>query len=129
MNIGLYVAATWAIPHLTALAKERGAHPSILFGGSGIMDHPIGDFFSLSLQKAAQYNLAGSLGQLVGPQGVHVASVTIGGILDDSDPDMNSELIASKLWELYRQEKHEWQFEIKVGDIMDLIKKMQIRQT
>lgn len=110
------------------MAKEPEAHPSILFGGSGIMDHPIGDFFGLSLQKAAQYNLAGSLNQLVGPQGVHVASVTIGGILDDNDPDMNAGLIASKLWELYRQDRHEWEFEIRVGDILDLIKKMQAQQ-
>lgn len=125
MNIGLYVAATWAIPHLTAVAKEQGSHPSILFSNSGLWDHPIGDFFSLSLQKAAQYNFAGSLNQLIGPQGVHVGSVNIGGIISDDDPDMNARLIASKLWDLYAQEKENWTFEIKIGDIEDLIRKMQ----
>ncbi|KEF51485.1 uncharacterized protein A1O9_12402 [Exophiala aquamarina CBS 119918] len=124
MNIGMYVAATWALPHLNSVAQEPGTRPSFLFGNSGIYEYPISDFFSLSMQKAAQTNFAGSFSQIAGPKGIHVASVNIGGIISDGDPEMNAKLIASKLWELYSQDKDNWSFEVKVGDIRDLIKRM-----
>lgn len=124
MNIGMYVAATWALPHLTSVAQQPNTHPSFLFGNSGIYEHPISDFFSLSMQKAAQTNFAGSLSQIAGPRGIHVASVNIGGIISDDDPEMNAKLIAGKVWELYSQDKDNWSFEVKVGDIRDLIKRM-----
>ena len=124
MNVGLYVAASWAVPHLTSIAKQPGTHPSFLFSNSGLWDHPIGDFFSLSMQKAAQHNLAGSLNQLLGPQGVHVASVNIGGILDDDNPVINAANSAQALVDLYEQDQKNWQWEIKIGNIEDLIRKM-----
>jgi len=124
MNIGMYVAATWALPHLTSVAQKPGTKPSFLFGNSGIYEYPISDFFSLSMQKAAQTNFAASLNQIAGPKGVHVASVNIGGIISDDDPEMNAKLIATKVWELYSQDKGSWTFELKVGDIRDLIKRM-----
>ena len=124
MNIGLYVAASWAVPHLTAAANKPGARPSFLLSNSGIWDHPIADYFSLSMQKAAQTNLLGSLNQVVGPKGVHVASVNIGGILNDDDPVLNVKNCAQALVDLYGQDQANLQWEIKVGDIEDLIRKM-----
>lgn len=124
MNIGMYVAATWALPHLTSIAQQPDRHASFLFGNSGIYEYPISDFFCLSMQKAAQTNFAGSLNQIAAPKGIHVGCVNIGGIVRDDDPEMNAKLIASKIWELYSQDKDHWTFEVQIGDIRDLIKKM-----
>lgn len=124
MNIGMYVAATWALPHLTSIAQESDRHPSFLFGNSGIYECPLSDFFSLSMQKAAQTNFGGSLSQIAGPKGIHVGNINIGGVVSDDDPEMNAELIAGKIWELYSQDKDDWTFEVKVGDIRETIKKM-----
>jgi hypothetical protein len=124
MNIGFYVAATWAIPHLTSIAEHSDTHPCFLFTNSGLWDRPIADYFSLSMQKAAQYNLANSLSQVVGPQGVHVGSVNIGGIIREEDPETNTGNIANKLWELYEQDKDHWKNEIIVGDWDAFLKMM-----
>ncbi len=127
MNIGLYVAATWATPHLiaaAAAAERTGTHPCFLFSNSGLYDHPIADFFSLSMQKAAQLNFTGSLSQVLGPQGVHVASVNIGGIISESDPVINAGNIAASFGKLYEQKQPDWEFSVDVGDIRDLIKRM-----
>nr|KAK5450522.1 hypothetical protein LTR18_000538 [Exophiala xenobiotica] len=124
MNIGLYTAAAWAIPHLTARARKPDAHPSFFFSNSGLHNYPIADLFSLSMQKAAQFNLAGSLNQVLAPQGVHVASVDIGGVVTDEDPVLNSRNIAEQFWKLYQQDKEQWMFDVKLGDIQEFIKKM-----
>ncbi|KIX09089.1 uncharacterized protein Z518_00167 [Rhinocladiella mackenziei CBS 650.93] len=124
MNIGMYVAAMWAIPDLTAAAERPGSHPSFLFCNSGLWDHPIADFFSLSMQKASQYNLASSLNQILGPSGVHVAGVNIAGIIRDDDPVVNARNIANSIYELYEQDKAHWQFEIKVGDWDEFLQSM-----
>jgi NAD(P)-dependent dehydrogenase (short-subunit alcohol dehydrogenase family) len=124
MNIGLYTAAAWAIPHLTARTRQPDAHPSFFFSNSGLYHYPIADFFSLSMQKAAQFNLAGSLNQVLAPQGVHVGSVDIGGVVTDEDPVLNSRNIAEQFWKLYQQDKEQWMFDVKLGDIQEFIKQM-----
>jgi len=124
MTLGLWVAASWALPHLTAAAGKSDTHPSLLFTNSGLWDRPIADFASLSLQKAAQYNMLLSYKQQVEPKGVHVAGVNIGGLVSDEDPVLNPNNIAQKLFELYRQDKSNWQWEVKVGDWDEFLKKM-----
>jgi len=124
MTLGLFVAASWALPHLTTAAGKQGSHPSFLFTNSGLWDRPIADFASLSLQKGAQYNLMLSLKQMVESKGVHVGGVNIGGMVSDEDPVMNAENIAKSLFELYQQDQPNWQWEIKVGDWDEFLRKM-----
>ena len=124
MTLGLWVATSWALPHLTAAAETPGSHPSFLFTNSGLWDRPVADFASLSLQKAAQYNLLLSFKQLVEPKGVHVGGVNVGGMVSDEDPVLNAKNIAKKLFELYQQDQPNWQWEIKVGDWDEFLKKM-----
>jgi NAD(P)-dependent dehydrogenase (short-subunit alcohol dehydrogenase family) len=116
MNLGLYVTATWAKPHLEAQAKEGAAHPCLFLSGSGIGDIPLPVLFSLSMQKAAQQNLMRSLGQVLGPRGVHVAYASIDGQVTDDDPHLNAKNIASKYWELYQEKQKEWRDRVVIGD-------------
>ena len=76
------------------------------------------------MQKAAQFNLAGSLNQVLAPEGVHVASVDIGGIVKDEDPVLNPRNIAEQFLKLYQQDKTQWMFDVKLGDIEEFIKQM-----
>jgi hypothetical protein len=129
MTLGLWVAASWALPHLTAAAAsgKPGSHPSFLFTNSGLWDRPLADFASLSLQKAAQYNLLLSLKQMAEPKGVHVGGVNIGGLVSDEDPVTNPSNIAQALFELYEQDRPNWQWESRVGDWGEFLKRIGIQ--
>jgi len=124
MTLGLWVVVIWALPHLTAVAGKSGSHPSLLFTNSGLWDRPIADFASLSLQKAAQYNMLLSYKQQAEPKGIHVGGVNIGGLVNDEDPMMNPRNIAQALFDLSQQDKPNWQWEAKVGDWDEFLKKM-----
>jgi NAD(P)-dependent dehydrogenase (short-subunit alcohol dehydrogenase family) len=120
MNLGLYVTATWAKPHLEARAKEGKAHPCLFLSGSGIGDTPFPPLFSLSMQKAAQQNLMRSLGQVLGPKGVHVAYASIDGQVADDDPVVNAKNIASTYWGLYQEEQKDWGDRVVIGNLASL---------
>lgn len=124
MNIGFYVTASWAVPLLSAAAGRPDAHPSFLFTNSPLWDRPISAFFSLSMQKAAQYNLALSLKQILASKGVHVASVNIEGLINVDDPVLNPTAIADNLYKLYEQDQSDWQWEICLGNWDEFLKKM-----
>lgn len=115
MTVGLYVAAAWAAPHLVAAAQRPDAHPSIFLSGGPIQDQPFADIFVLSIQKAAQFNFMGSLKQVVGSKGVHVASVNIGGAVRDDEPILNAKNIASQYWRLHEQDEVDWEWQVKLG--------------
>jgi hypothetical protein len=122
MTLGLWVAASWALPHLTAAGVKPGSKPSLLFTNSGLWDRPIADFASLSVQKAAQYNMLLSYKQQVEPKGVHVGGVNVGGIVSDDHPVLNPTNIAKSLWELYEQDKPNWQWEVRLGSWDEFLK-------
>jgi hypothetical protein len=125
MNIGQYVAASWALPLLEQVAKEPGTHPTFLLNSSGIAYSPLGGLFSLSMQKAAQNNFLLSMSQTAGPKRVHVARVDINGQVTPEDPEMNPKNIASKLWDLYSQDKNDWVEKVDVGTMDAFLKKLQ----
>ena len=45
MNIGQYVAASWALPLLEKVAKEPGNHPSFFLNSSGVSYDPYRPLF------------------------------------------------------------------------------------
>ncbi|KAK6375791.1 hypothetical protein LTS17_007613 [Exophiala oligosperma] len=98
MSVGVYVAATWSMQHLIAKAGQPNSHPSFLFSNGGLYNHPLADYFSLAMQKAAQFSFMGSLNQVLAPQGVHVAGVDIQGLVDDKQPVLNPRNIAEQFW-------------------------------
>lgn len=123
-NIGQYVAASWALPLLAEVAKQEGTHPSFLLNSSGISYMPVTGMFSLSMQKAAQNNFLGSLAQVAGPKGVHVARIDINGQVADSEPVLNAKSIAEQLWELYEQDRERWAEKVNCGTMEEFIKKL-----
>lgn len=124
MSLGLYVAATWSMQHLTAKAGQPDAHPSFLYSNGGLYNHPLADYFSLAMQKASQFSFMGSLNQVLAPQGVHVGGVDIQGLVDDKQPVLNARNIAENFWKLYEQDEKAWQFNIEMGNWDEFIRQM-----
>ncbi|KXS12825.1 short-chain dehydrogenase/reductase SDR [Gonapodya prolifera JEL478] len=101
-------ANKWA--HLCSPAmKERGKGSIILTGGI-LSKMPMKQYASLSLGKAGLLNLSSSLAQELGPQGIHVASVTINGFIKPNSL-FDPEEIAKAYWTLHTQPKDKWQLE------------------
>lgn len=125
MNVGLYVTATWAVPLLGSLKQEKpNSHPSFFITGGGIWKEYLHFVFALSMQKAAQVNFAGCLAQIAGPMGIHVATISVNGLVSDSDPVTNAKNVASTYWKLYLQESNDWENMVDLGG-MDGVTKVE----
>lgn len=101
VNVG---GAITAVAHLGPRMADRG-HGTILITGG--MPTPLPDVITLSLGKAGVRALAELLAARLGPAGVHVASVTVGGAVAPGtafDPDE----IADRYWQLHRQPREQW---------------------
>jgi NAD(P)-dependent dehydrogenase (short-subunit alcohol dehydrogenase family) len=101
-------AITTAARLLPAMA-ERGNGTFVITGG---MPVPIPDVVSLSLGKAGVRALTEMLETKYSPEGVHVATVTVGGAVAPNtalDPDD----IADEYWRLHMQPPTSWEREVR----------------
>ncbi|PNP45149.1 hypothetical protein TGAM01_v206741 [Trichoderma gamsii] len=115
-TIALYNTGKWAIPELSALAKQDPtAKPTLMVTNSHLPETPIADLFSLSLNKAAQKSLTLSLREKFAAQGIHICLLVVAGAVGDENPNLNNKNIASKAWDLYNQEKSAWSEEIRIN--------------
>ena len=102
------VGAITAASHLLPRMVEAGGGTFILTGG---MPTPVPQVASLSLGKAGVRALAEMLEAQFGPQGVHVATVTVAGAVAPGtafDPDG----IADTYWQLHQQPPDAWEREV-----------------
>lgn len=101
--VGALTAAAHAVPAMAS----RGRGSFIITSG---MPRPIAQYTSLSLGKAAVRALAEILHQQYGPDGVHVATVTVyGSIAPGSNFDPRN--IAERYWLVHTQPRDEWQLD------------------
>jgi hypothetical protein len=77
---------------------------------------PYPSFFSLSLVKAAQRNLVQSLDMVYRAQGIHIALVSVGGIVGVEKKNLNPRFIAERAWDLFAQEKANWRLEVEIWE-------------
>ncbi|KAL7920120.1 NAD(P)-binding protein [Trichoderma austrokoningii] len=115
-TVALYNTAKWAIPELSALAKQDPtAKPTLTVTNSHLPETPVADLFSLSLTKASQKNLTLSLRDKFADQGIHVCLLAVAGTVRDENPNLNNKNVACKAWDLYNQEKSAWTKEIRIN--------------
>ncbi|KAL7947559.1 NAD(P)-binding protein [Trichoderma barbatum] len=115
-TIALHNTAKWAIPQLSALAKQDPtAKPTLMVTNSHLPETPIEALFSLSLTKAAQKNLTLSLRQQFADSGIHICLLAVAGTVADENPNLNTKNISNKAWDLYSQEKSAWTEEIRIN--------------
>lgn len=95
--VGALAAAQIVIPAMRAARKG-----SILFTGGGFAFEPMPNLASLGIEKAAIRNLTFALAKELAPEGIHVGTVTVGGMVKPGTP-FAPELIAEEFWKLHKQ--------------------------
>lgn len=94
-----------------APAMIQAGRGTLVFTGGGLAFEPMAELSSLSMGKAAIRNLSFSLAKELGPKGIHVATVTICGFVQEGTrfaPD----LIADEYWRLHVQAPDAWEREV-----------------
>lgn len=84
---------------------------TILLTGGGFALSPMPAFASLAIGKASIRNFTSSLAGELEPQGIHVGTVTICGIVKPGTP-FDPDKIAEAYWTLHAQEAGKWEREI-----------------
>lgn len=102
------VGAITAAAHIAPRMVANGGGTILLTGG---MPEPIPDVTSLSLGKAGVRALAHLLDAKFGPDGVHVATITVGGTVAPGTP-FDPDVIAEHYWRLHRQPANAWEHEV-----------------
>ncbi|MDJ1505103.1 SDR family NAD(P)-dependent oxidoreductase [Xanthocytophaga agilis] len=104
--VGALSAAQLAIPNMK---KQKSG--TILFTGGGLSLEPYHPYASLAVGKAGIRNLTYSLAAELAPLGIHVATITITGIVKPGthfDPDK----IAEVYWKLHAQKTGQFETEV-----------------
>lgn len=91
---------------------EQAGHGKIFFtgGGFGVQPHP--DYLALSMSKAALRNLTYASAKKVKNSNIHIATVTVYGSIGGPDPKYSPDSIAAIYWDLYKQQKGDFQVEV-----------------
>ena len=103
----LLVAAQELVP-----AMRRAGRGTVLVTGSGLAFVGSAANAGLAVQKAGVRSLALSLAQELAPDGVHVATVTVQGLIGPGgfyDPDR----IAEVYWQLHTEDRADWRTEVR----------------
>lgn len=103
---GALVCAQTLVPEMRAAGGG-----SLLFTGGGLADHPTADYASLSLCKAALKSLTHTMAQDYGVHGIHVATVTVHGFVQQGT-HFDPHLIAQSFIKLHRQPKGRFDIEL-----------------
>ncbi|MCJ1328542.1 hypothetical protein MMC10_005219 [Thelotrema lepadinum] len=108
---GLYTSAAWAIPQFqhftTSTNNSSTSKPTFLVTSGALYADPVPPLFSLSLCRAAQFNLMNSLHQQYKPRGVHFAVVVVAGFVADNAPECNPKNVAQRMWEIHMQSPYD----------------------
>lgn len=72
------------------------------------------ELFSLSLVKTAQRNLVQSLHAAYKPEGIHVGSILVGGIVSPEAKELNPTRIAEVTWDLFEQSRENMALEVTI---------------
>jgi NAD(P)-dependent dehydrogenase (short-subunit alcohol dehydrogenase family) len=103
---GALVAAQSVLPGMRAAGRG-----SILLTGGGFAFEPMPMLASLGIGKAALRNLALSLHAELAPEGIHAATVTIGGVVQPGTA-FDPAAIAEQFWRLHAQPRGAFEREI-----------------
>lgn len=107
--VGAIVAVKQVIPQMRE--QKKG---TILFTGGGLALEPNPIVASLAMGKAAVRNLTFSLAKELEKDGIHVATVTINGLIE-ADSQFDPDKIAEVYWNLHFQLHTSWQREYIYG--------------
>ena len=114
-NIALYKTFQWALP-LLKQANGNDNSPSFFVTSTTLLyKEPAPDLVSLSMVKSAQRALVLSLHAKFGSE-VHIALLSIGGVVSTDAKNLHPENIAEKAYDLYKQPRDKWEREMEVHE-------------
>jgi NAD(P)-dependent dehydrogenase (short-subunit alcohol dehydrogenase family) len=109
-NVGSALVAIQAVVE-DMRARQSG---TILFTSGRWALTPSGEFFSVGLGKAALHNLGLSLAEELLPDGIHVATITISGVIRSAtDYEYDPDRLAELYWTIHEQAAPDWQFDVR----------------
>lgn len=112
-NLALYEVFKWAIPVLEVV-QEVDRRPSVFVTSTTqLYKEPIPELVSLSMVKSAQRALVLSVNATFGDK-VHVALLSVGGVVSPEKQNTSPKAIAGRAWALYSQPKESWAREEEV---------------
>ncbi|KAF2724725.1 NAD(P)-binding protein [Polychaeton citri CBS 116435] len=116
-NLALYETAKWAIP---ILRKQSSADESLspsffVTSTTSLWREPEPSLVALSMVKSAQRALVLSLHHYFGKE-VHVALVSVGGVVSPEKTNLSPENIAEQAYVLYKQRRGNWEREVEIPD-------------
>ena len=114
-NLALYETALWAIPKLKEVKGDDRSPSFFVTSTTQLWKEPVYDLVSLSMVKSAQRALVLSLHNKHG-QDVHVALLSVGGVVSPDAKNLSPENIAGKAWQLYKQPKDKWEREMSIDE-------------
>ncbi len=91
------------------LSRGQG---KLFFTGGGLALKPMPRMLGLSMGKAAMRNLVLAASSVASGSNVHVATITVNGIVREGDARYTPHAIAELYWSLYQQQRGEYQPEI-----------------
>jgi NAD(P)-dependent dehydrogenase (short-subunit alcohol dehydrogenase family) len=94
-------------------AMRAAGHGTLLLTGGGLALDPYPEYAPLAVSKAGQRNLFQSLAKELAPAGIHVAMLTVCGIVAPGTR-FAAELMAEQHWQLHAQPAGAWETEIVV---------------
>jgi NAD(P)-dependent dehydrogenase (short-subunit alcohol dehydrogenase family) len=113
-NIGLHETAKWAIP-LLKQAPEDSLPSLFVTSTTQLYKEPVPQLASLSMVKSAQRSLVLSLNALHGKD-VHIALVSVGGVVSPDAKNLSPENIAEQAYKLYKQPRGSWEREVEIHE-------------
>jgi hypothetical protein len=96
-------------------APEDSLPSLIVTSTTQLYKEPVPQLASLSMVKSAQRSLVLSLNALHGKD-IHIALLSVGGIVRDDAPNLNATNIAEQAYKLYRQPRGNWEREIEIHE-------------
>ena len=112
-NLALYKTAQWAIPLLQKNGPDSS--PSFFVTSTTLLyREPVPDLVSLSMVKSSQRALVLSLNTKY--KDVHIALLSVGGVVAPDAKNLSPENIAQKCWELYKQPRDKWEREMEIHE-------------
>lgn len=110
---GAFITAKWAEQVFNKNKTTRGdAKATLIFTGGGLSTHPRPTHVTLSLGKAALRNLTLNLHNALKDENIHVATVTVCGLVSPDAEKHKPVAIAEQYIKLISQSKPEWEAEI-----------------
>ncbi len=93
-----------------ATAKDKR---SLFFTGGGFGINPMPEYLGVSIGKAALRNMVIAAAECVKGTAMHIATVTVFGMIGGKDPKYSPDRIADEYWKLYLQNPDDFELEIR----------------